>query len=1212
MHLDEPNEFRPLLEDDPPKFVDRVDTPWSRVPDLAEYNLPAYRRIQRALKQMQREQSIETSTSQGVLVLGEAGTGKTHLLMRVANNLSDTNHILFVRKPNNEEAVAQHIWSNIVNSLARSVPSSSTPRSQMDDLLAHVFSKVLIPEFEDDISQGKDVDQRRRWMELLLANPFNLFSMLGEGERRQSNMQIIRRRTLRYLQVNYPDVDQRIAHLLITYCFVSREDRKRLLLTWLSGQDVDESESEQLGLPTSWVPTEDTSTDISVQQQREEQALRAIRTIGLLSTHYQPLILAFDQLEGLRDEERLTQRWGDVVREIFTMTPNMLIVTCIFPSLWETWFAPTLDASVAQRISQTQITLEQFETRHGLKMLETHLDDSFIKHRLPTNIYPFMPSDVESLCKHSSSPRTFVQNARTLFDDWLDESTDVGDWEGQASQQLIVTQAAIDKKLEERLAMFEKQQKLVYHQEIPIEEDFFGRIRSIIRTVLEKSSVLCSYERAKYGTRVMPPNVVIQPNNGSSSVCIAVMQRNANSFAARLKNLREVKGEQFKELVMIRDRRCSPLGPRCREYVDDIQAEGAEYIMADLDEIALLQGIYDVLVAIEEHDVTIGSHEVDKGQLVRFLNAHNIYRRSQLFRKTASRASFLAACTSAPQNLPSHTQTDSMFFQPNVSSDESPESFPQRETINLAGETTVPSPAKQNQLPTHSGYHLHQVPASVLREDRTMANTLSRTMEEVAVVIGDTDRDSPHLGIMGTLLDDDRRLAISLTKPQCFAILGYMGSGKSYSLGVLIENALLQVPGLVQHTRPLSVVAFNYRRNPESRFEYAGFAKPNSDTDQVTTLFEDYGGQPKAIAEVNVFAFEPEIGRRATEYAGLRTFPIQFRSDELGAEHWEILMKPPTPQAEYMDIIRDIIQDLFYKEQLTYAKLEQRILSDERMSETQRRRAQNRLSFASRWLCDDRAYDWADVLREGVLNVFDLRMQTLESSEALKLVLIITDLVRRTRNGVNKLIVFDEAHEYVDSKHLVSELENAITQVRHDGLSFVLASQFPDRIPETIFKYLVTRLIFKLPQAKSVAYLRRAASNLDSLSPQRVSNLDLEKGLCLIQTDDDCTDATLRSPQLLNVRPRFTQHGGTTVRQIASDEDQGKARNESLSPRGESFVSTASPSPDDSGDEAMTLESLKIELGISWNRLLALLGLPEESGIIPSMTLGEARRLNDE
>ncbi|MCL6502378.1 MAG: hypothetical protein K6T86_06800 [Pirellulales bacterium] len=124
------------------------------------------------------------------------------------------------------------------------------------------------------------------------------------------------------------------------------------------------------------------------------------------------------------------------------------------------------------------------------------------------------------------------------------------------------------------------------------------------------------------------------------------------------------------------------------------------------------------------------------------------------------------------------------------------------------------------------------------------------------------------------------------------------------------------------------------------------------------------------------------------------------------------------------------------------------------------------------------------------------------------------------------MIVFDEAHEYVGCKGLVRELENAVTQIRHDGLSFIPASQFPEHIPESIFKYLLTRLMFKLPSGTSVDFVRRAVPNLECLWSQQLSNLELEQGLCYLQTDDDCTDALLRVPQLLSIRPRCAGHGG--------------------------------------------------------------------------------------
>jgi hypothetical protein len=1107
---DTTNQLRPILENAPPAFFDRVNTPWDQVPDLEDYNKHAYLRIVRALKDLTRSTPEQTgSNTQGVLILGEAGTGKTHLLMRVARNLAETNHILFIRKPNNEDAVAQHIWVNVVNSLAKTIPTKTSVRSQLDDLLAHVFSNVLIPEFEQDIREDKDADQKRRWVVRLQDDPYNLFNMLGEGERRHDNLDRIRRRTLRFLQLNHPDVDQTIAHVLITYCFVVREDRKRVLLTWLAGQDVEESEAKDLGLPPSWVTLDETSSDASTQQQREEQALRAIRTVGILSTYYQPLILAFDQLEGLRDQTRLTHKWGDAVREIFTMAPNFLVITCIFPSLWETWFLPTLDQSVSERMAQQVVTLETFGPQHGLKLLATHLESSFIKHRLPTNIYPFATQDVQLLCRKATSPRSFIQAARHEFQSWLDGSLDstVG-VPGDATEP--VSQAEIDDVIKRALARFEEALRKSFGSEMVLEQDFFGRIRSLTETLLFASGSGAELAKATSGHFVMPPNFVIRHAATKTSLCLAVMNSEGSSFAARMRNLNKClkDGHQFTHLIMIRDRRCKRLGAKSQEHLEEAQAKGASYVQAGQDEMTCINAVYDTLVAVEEHDLTVGEHEIDKRQIVGFLRNERVLSRTEFFRHAGRHYPPLAEVVGV----------------------EGPQS---RSVSDPPLAPTIPHQVIPPQRPPS------KPPQS--SPEKSPAPPIPPKKSMVEIVIGDDVLDSPHVGVLGELRDGRKKLGISLTKPQCLVLLGYMGSGKSYALGVLIENALLTQPGLIEQTRPMCVVAFNYRRNPHSRFEHGGFAVPNSEPGEVERLAQKYGGQPTPVETVNVFAYQEELPRRASEYGSLKTFPIQFRPDELGAEHWEILMKPPTREAEYMDIIRDIIQKLFYQERLTFKNLERAIQTDERMSNSQRRRAMNRLSFAERWISDDRPYEWADVLQEGTLNIFDLRMQAMEASEALKLCLIITDLVRRTKNGVNKMVVFDEAHEYVDCKELVGELENAITQIRHDGLSFVLASQFPERIPERIFKYLLTRLIFKLPNAKAINYVRRSAPNLESLSPQKVSNLDLEQGVCFVQTDDDCTDNLMRVPQALEVRPRCTMHGGSTIRQVGEEEEAEEA-----------------------------------------------------------------------
>jgi hypothetical protein len=276
-------------------------------------------------------------------------------------------------------------------------------------------------EFDDAPPNGAAAVKQPSWVPRLRKDPFHLFEILGEGENRTKNMRHLRSLTLKYLQQAHPDVDQQIAYALISYCFVSRDERRRVFLSWLSGQDIDEREAQAMGMPSSWVTADDGSSDESIQQRREGRALRAIQTIGILSTHYQPLILAFDQLEGLRGEERLTRRWGNAVREIFTMAPNLLIVTCVFPSLWETWFEPHLDASVRGRIAEKRIVLDRFEPRHGISLLEKHLESVATQLKLPSGIYPFTEGDVAAMCREARSPRQFLQEAKAAFDNWLDD-----------------------------------------------------------------------------------------------------------------------------------------------------------------------------------------------------------------------------------------------------------------------------------------------------------------------------------------------------------------------------------------------------------------------------------------------------------------------------------------------------------------------------------------------------------------------------------------------------------------------------------------------------------------------------------------------------------------------------------------------------------------------------------------------------------------------
>jgi hypothetical protein len=670
MRRDEVNAFRALLEDEPPRLTTYVNTPWDAVPDLPAYNAGAYRLIERRLKAMSRRAAAgEAVPTQGILVLGEAGTGKTHLLMRVAHALSATNPVMFIHKPNNEEAVAQHVWSHLIESLTRHVPGLGAGQSQLDHLLSHVFTAVLVPLLELDVTEGLNAKQKQRWLGQLKESPRNLFEMLESGPNRQKHLDFLRNKVLAHLRIYHPDVDQTIARALMNYCFLANDRDRRAMLTWLMGQQVDESTMRRLGVNPLWSePLDETASDIHIRQEREHQAIIAIRTIGDLSRYYhKPLILAFDQLEGLRGERRLTQRWADVVQQVFTVAPNLLVVTCVFPSLWETWFSQELHQAVKDRIAQDQITLDRFGPEHAEGLLRVHLADSVAKHRLPDPLYPFEAEDIRELCAQASSPRSFLQKARTRLEDWLDDEevmapavpvaaplqapvpaaamapepvADVAEAPVPAPSETAALSPEVA-AIRDAYEAFYAQRLASHEAGIPNEEDLFGRIARLARALASRlggARVLGG--PISHGQRVVPPNVIFR---GEPSLCLGVSNSQGASLKARLENLTAVliDGRQCRKAILVRDGRCpSPTGQGEALWNAIADSHGATVIL-DAAGWAGLYALTDLLTSLEQQDLSVEGRPIPEGQALNALAGLGVLERSAIPTALTREASWL-------------------------------------------------------------------------------------------------------------------------------------------------------------------------------------------------------------------------------------------------------------------------------------------------------------------------------------------------------------------------------------------------------------------------------------------------------------------------------------------------------------------------------------------------------------------------------------------
>jgi hypothetical protein len=374
--------------------------------------------------------------------------------------------------------------------------------------------------------------------------------------------------------------------------------------------------------------------------------------------------------------------------------------------------------------------------------------------------------------------------------------------------------------------------------------------------------------------------------------------------------------------------------------------------------------------------------------------------------------------------------------------------------------------------------------------------------------------------IVGKLASGGDTVAIDLDHPKTIGIFGYMGSGKSYLLGTLIESALVQIPGINLLPAPLAVVIFNYRRNASDRFELASLAVPNNDPTDVARLAAEYGAQPLAIPDIRVLCLPGELRPpRRREYGSLTATELYFAPAALDVEDWELLMGEPGSDAVFARTIRAILGDLRLAGDISLDALDREVTS--RLTAQSRNAAKLRIDFVRRYISSNRGADFADLIRPGRALIVDLRQPLFNKDDALRFFLVCANQISRVQGRFNKLIVFDEAHEYL-SEAFGERMEARIRLMRHEGTSYVFATQDVASIPTGVSRFLTTRFVFNLGTRENVHDLEQVAPDFRGMRL-----LDLRPGQCLLQANSSLNGFFQRPREIL-VRPRVTLHGGVS------------------------------------------------------------------------------------
>ena len=388
--------------------------------------------------------------------------------------------------------------------------------------------------------------------------------------------------------------------------------------------------------------------------------------------------------------------------------------------------------------------------------------------------------------------------------------------------------------------------------------------------------------------------------------------------------------------------------------------------------------------------------------------------------------------------------------------------------------------------------------------------------------------DSPQFGLLGEV--SGRKIALDLNHTHTISLFGVQGGGKSYTLGTVIEMASMPLENINVLPNPLATVIFHYSPTQDYAPEFTSMINANSVDHEVHFLRERYKANPEALKDVLLLTPANKVDERKLEYPDIEVSPIAFSASELKAAHWKFLMGAIGSQSMYMRQINLIMRDL--RDNLTLDTLRAGI-ENSALSDHLKELAQMRLLFASEYLDDSRRLQ--EMIRPGRLIIVDLRDEYIEKDEAFGLFVVLLQIFSEATyqgNAFNKLVVFDEAHKYIENADLVSGLVEVVREMRHKGTSIMVASQDPPSVPVSLIELSSQTIMHKFNSPAWLKHIQKANAALGELTSDKMNHLGT--GEAYIWSSKASDDSFTRGAVKIKCRPRVTQHGGGTKTAVVS------------------------------------------------------------------------------
>jgi DNA phosphorothioation-dependent restriction protein DptH len=396
------------------------------------------------------------------------------------------------------------------------------------------------------------------------------------------------------------------------------------------------------------------------------------------------------------------------------------------------------------------------------------------------------------------------------------------------------------------------------------------------------------------------------------------------------------------------------------------------------------------------------------------------------------------------------------------------------------------------------------------------------------IVIGKT-ADSLQYGILGKTLKG-KSIALDLNETNTIGLFGVQGGGKSYTIGTITEMMLKPFQNINYLQAPLSGVIFHYSETMDYAPEATSMIYPNDKEKEIQLLKSKYGAVPGRLEDVIMLTPADKVAERQLQFPSIEVAKIAFNSNELNVQDWMFLLGAIGNDSTYIRQLKAIMREV--RNNITLSELRTRIESSILLSNSQRALAQQRLNFASHYIDD--SYSLKEYLKPGRLIIVDLRDEFIQKDEALGLFVIMLNIFSGVKEiagkRFNKFIVFDEAHKYMDNRDLTATIVTAIREMRHKGVSIMIASQDPPSLPNEIIELSSILIMHKFNSPQWLKHIQKSITPVSELNS--IDLASLAPGEAFLWATKSTDKTLMARPIKIYTRPRITKHGGGTIEAI--------------------------------------------------------------------------------